>query len=165
MLPDLPSLDFASEESLHVSSEARASAALHAADGPLVFKGLELRLTVSIKSLFFMLMRLDGVAENGGDRTERDAIILLYLATQPSWKWSDPITEGGKLLHPLRTRPSDWLREIDAWADQTIGCEDLDETVRIIDQLWLINHATRPELDGEEAGEGAQKKTQPQSGK
>lgn len=160
-LPDLPPLDYTTEEALQTSAETRASVALQMADGPLYFKGLELRLTPSIKSLFFMLQRLDGVDESAGDRHERDAILLLYLASQPKEKWSAPVQEGGRFLQPLRSRPGAWLAAIDEWADATIGNADLADAVAIVDKLWEINHAPRVVLDSPESGSGmAEKKTQ-----
>ena len=158
-LPTLPSLDYTSEESIQQTADLRASVALHASDSPLYFKGLKLRLTVSIKSLFFMLQRLDGVAETAGERHERDTIILLYLCSQEAFKWSCPVTLAGKTYQPLRSRPSDWLAVIDQWADDTFSCADLADAVDVIDSLWDINHATRSVVDSENAEVPEQKKT------
>ena len=163
-IEDLPSLDYTTEETLQTSAENRAAAALVAADGPIYFKGLELRLTPSIKSLFFMLQRLDGVDESAGDRHERDAILLLYLASQPKEKWSAPIQEGGRFLQPLRSRPGAWLAAIDEWADSTISNADLTDAVVIVDKLWEINHAPRVVLDSADADAIPEKKTQPLPG-
>ena len=93
-LPTLPTLDFSNEEALQASADTRAAVALQAADSPMYFKGMALKLTISIKSLFFMLQRLDGIADNAGDRHERDAVILLYLASQPASTWSEPQKVG-----------------------------------------------------------------------
>ena len=153
-IEELPSLDYSTEETLQATAENRASAALVAADGPLYFKGLELRLTPSIESLFRMLSKLDGVAETGGDRDERDAIILLYLASQPAESWSQPKRQGFQILTPLRSRPSDWLAEIDAWFDSKFQCADLSEAVDVTGKLWDIHHAPRVVLDSD-----TQKKT------
>jgi hypothetical protein len=153
-IDELPSLDYTSEETLQATAETRAAAALVAADGPLYFKGLELRLTPSIESLFKMLSNLDGVAETGGDRDERDAIILIYLASQPAEEWSRPKRHGLQILTPLRSRPSDWLAEIDNWFDRTFACSHLPEAVEIVGTLWKIHHAPRVILDDD-----AQKKT------
>ena len=147
----LPTLDFSTEESLQTSADTRASVALHAADSPMYFKGLPLRLTISIKSLFFMLQRLDGIADNAGDRHERDALILLYLASQPASTWSEPQKVGNQLFQPLRSRPSDWLSAIDEWADKTLDCSDSMDAVRITDALWDLHHATRPAVDSPES--------------
>ncbi len=147
----LPSLDFTNEEALQTSADTRAAVALHAADSPLYFKGLPLRLTISIKSLFFMLQRLDGIADNAGDRHERDAVILLYLASQPASTWSEPQKIGTQVFQPLRSRPADWLAAIDEWADKTLGCADLFEAVLITDALWDLHHATQPAVDGTES--------------
>ena len=147
----LPSLDFSNEEALQTSADTRASVALHAADSPMYFKGLPLRLTISIKSLFFMLQRLDGIADNAGDRHERDALILLYLASQPASTWSEPQKVGNQLFQPLRSRPSDWLAAIDEWADKTLDCSDSMDAVRITDALWDLHHATRPAVDSPES--------------
>lgn len=163
-IEELPSLDYSTEETLQATAENRASAALVAADGPLYFKGLELRLTPSIKSLFFMLQRLDGVDESAGDRHERDAIILLYLASQPKEKWSAPIQEGGRFLQPLRSRPSAWLAAIDEWADSTLANADLTDAVLIVDKLWEIHHAPRVVLDSSDPTSLPEKKTLTQHG-
>jgi len=164
-LTNLPTLDFSSDETLVNSANTRAAVALQASDAPLYYKGLKLRLTVSIKSLFFMLQRLDGVNETAGDRHERDSIILLYLCSQPAYKWSDPVSLNGKLYQPLRGRPGDWLAVIDAWADETLECDDLTGLVEVIDHLWDINHATRPAIDSDDLAGEDQKKTLNQAGK
>jgi hypothetical protein len=155
---NLPTLDFTNDEALQASAEIRASVAMIAADSPLYFRGMALRLTVSIKSLFMTLMRLDGSDESAGDRTERDTVILLYLCTQDKKKWSDPIRQGNKLLQPLRARPTDWLVAIDEWADETLTPADLEEAAEVIDQLWAIHHAPRVIIDSED-GSSSQKKT------
>ena len=147
----LPSLDFSTEESLQTTADARASVALHAADSPMYFKGLPLRLTISIKSLFFMLQRLDGIADNAGDRHERDAVILLYLASQPASTWSEPQKVGNQTFTALRSRPADWLSAIDEWADKTLGCSDIFDAVKVTDELWDLHHATRPAVDTPES--------------
>ena len=142
-LPTLPSLDYTNEETLQTSADARAATAIHLADGPVYFKGLELRLTPSIKSLFKMLSFLDGAAESGGDRDDRDACLLLYLSSQPDSAWSDPIVQGRIILTPLRSRPTDWLREIDRWVDGFISCSETDEVAEAVGRLWSIHHAPR----------------------
>lgn len=153
-IEDLPSLDYSTEETLQATAETRAAAALVAADGPLYFKGLELRLTPSIESLFRVLSKLDGVAETGGDRDERDAIILIYLASQPAESWSQPKRVGYQLLSPLRSRPSDWLAEIDQWFDLNFKCSDLPDAVEVTAKLWEIHHAPRVTIEDD-----GQKKT------
>ena len=150
-LPTLPTLDFSNEEALQASADTRAAVALQAADSPMYFKGMALKLTISIKSLFFMLQRLDGIADNAGDRHERDAVILLYLASQPPSTWSEPQKVGTRLLQPLRSRPSDWLMAIDDWADKTLNCSDIFDAVEVIDSLWSLHHATRPAIDNPES--------------
>ena len=150
-LPTLPTLDFSNEEALQASADTRAAVALQAADSPMYFKGMALRLTISIKSLFFMLQRLDGIADNAGDRHERDAVILLYLASQPASSWSEPQKVGKHLLQPLRSRPSDWLAAIDEWADKTLTCSDIFDACIVVDQLWDLHHATRPAIDNPES--------------
>lgn len=150
-IPTLPSLDFSTEESLQTSADTRASVALHAADSPMYFRGLPLQLTISRKSLLFMLQRLDGITENAGERHERDALILLYLASQPDSKWREPQKVGNQLFSPLRSRPNDWLSAIEDWADETFKCSDLFEAVAITDALWDLHHATRPAVDSPES--------------
>lgn len=164
-IPILPTLDYSSEEALQQSADLRAAAALQIADSPIYFKGFKLRLTVSIKSLFFMLQRLDGVSETAGERHERDTLILLYLCSQEPVKWSCPVTLAGKTYQPLRSRPSDWLAAIDQWADETFTCRELSEAVDVIDTLWDVNHATKAVIDSELPEVLEQKKTQSQVGK
>ncbi len=155
---NLPEYDYESIDSLQASAETRATAAMIAADAPYYFKGMALKLTVSVKSLFLMLMRQDGSEESGGDRMERDAVILLYLCTQDPKAWSEPVKQGKHLLQPLRARPLDWLAEIDRWADETLTPAELTEAAEAIDQLWATHHAPRVVLDSTEVGD-SQKKT------
>ncbi len=146
---NLPTLDYTSEETLQASADTRAAVALQMADSPLLFKGLSLKMTVSIKSHFFMLRRLDGVADNGGERTERDAMLLLYLCSQEKEKWSEPEAIGKQVFQPLRFRPFDWLSAIDDWADELLSPQDMDEAVRIVDVLWGLHHATQTQTDND----------------
>ena len=150
-LPELPELDHSDLDALQSSAAYRAEVAVHVAESPMFWKGLELKLTPSRKSLFMMLQKLDGIAESGGDRMERDAIILLYLCSQTPDKWTDPQLKGGKLYSPLRSRPSDWLAAIDDWADSTITNDDLLELNEVVDRLWLISHAPRVVTDNEDS--------------
>lgn len=155
---NLPTLDYTSEEALQSSADSRAAVGIQLAEAGIYFKGLELKLTPSIESIFNMLSRLDGAVETGGDRDERDAVIMVYLASQPREKWSQPTrivtSEGFVLLNPLRSRPSDWLEEIDAWFDRTFTCDDLPEAVKTVALLWEVNRAPRVVLEDD-----SQKKT------
>ncbi len=146
---NLPTLDYTSEEALQSSADSRAAVALQVADSPVHFNGMELRLTVSIKSLFFMLQKPDGGAEAADERRSRDSIILLYLASQPSSAWSAPTVIGKQYFPPLRSRPSEWLQAIDEWADENIKPADLAKACDAVDELWDLHHATRPALDDE----------------
>lgn len=146
-LPELPEIDYTTNETAITSAENRAAMALQAGDGPLYWRGMELRFTPSIKSHFLTLRRLDG-GGNGVNRDERDSMILLYLCSQPCANWTQ--CKGGQ---PLRARPYDWLTAIDEWADANISADDLDgEIIKTMDRLWAIHHATRPEVDEQQAG-------------
>ncbi len=144
---NLPTLDYDSAESLQASAETRAAVALQAADSPLYFRGLPLKMTVSIKSHFFMLRRLDGAQDNGEDRTQRDAILLIYLCSQDKEKWSEPEVIGKASFQPLRHRPFDWLAAIDEWADSFLTPDDLNAVVEVVDTLWGLHHATQTQPD------------------
>ncbi len=151
---NLPTLDYTTEETLQASADTRAAVGIHLSEAGVFFKGLELKMSPSIESLFRMLTNLDGAAETGGDRDERDAVIMLYLASQPRETWSNATRSGYQVMTPLRSRPSDWLAEIDAWFDRTFTCQDLPEAVEVIAHLWEINHAPRVVLEDD-----SQKKT------
>jgi hypothetical protein len=161
---ELPSLDYTNEESLQASAEARASSALIAADAPFYFKGMGMRLTVSIKSLFFMLRNLDGAGHNEDLRDDRDTIILLYLMTQSPTAWNEPVEKMGRTLQPLRSRPADWLGVIDAWADEILSPGELSAAAVAVETVWNLHHVTRMVSDN--AGvPSAEKKTVKSRGK
>ncbi len=152
-LPELPELDHSSLDALQQSAAHRAEAAVQIADSPIYWKGIELKLTVSTKSLLYMLMRQDGSLENGDYRSERDTLILLYLCSQKPEVWSKPEVTKDGILQPLRSRPNDWLLRIDEWADNNVKPSEIAAATEVIDLLWAINHAPRVVPDNEDTVE------------
>lgn len=162
-IPTLPELDLTNEETMTKSAEARAEFAVNVASGPLYWKNQELKYTVSRKALFHMLQRLDGLDDNVGERYERDAILLMYLCTQPPDRWNESRNAGSYTLTPLRSRPADWLAEIDQWADENIGVGEINDLCDVVVALLAIHHAPRPASDIE-GPEDEKKNTLTQSG-
>jgi hypothetical protein len=159
-MTSLPSLDFSTEETLAATATARATAAVTAAAGPQIFKGLLLTLTIDRKAAYLMLSRLNGGAEAGGDAEELNAIVLLYLASQDPALWQSPLVEDGRLIEPLRARPFAWLSVIDAWSRTVFTPADTESVVEAANALWTLHHAPRvvEELDPADASDD-QKKT------
>jgi hypothetical protein len=149
-LPELPELDHSDLDALQSSAAYRAEVAVNIADSPIYWKGMELKLTVSTKSLLYMLMRQDGSLENGDHRNERDTLILLYLCSQKPEVWSKPEVTKDGILQPRRSRPNDWLLAIDEWADNAVKPHEIAEATEVIDRLWAVNHAPRVVPDNED---------------